>query len=536
MIDSLVIDENKSYVTKSGELRFALHAFSGKVFGPVDLVALDGARRIKFSSAPKNNVNGTGGPEENPPPSEGKGTSLKSGLSMNPDPASAPPIDEEVTENPADANAGSLQLAADTSTASPPGIVINDVFQTKGEFSPASRRMTIKWKQANFIKRLTYPAGSKAISFEIYLDGKLQAGWKRNGPVYLDKDGFAYVPVVSPKGIPHNYKSKVSFHSQGFRTLVKAVDTLKKESAYISKRGLKSLPGARKNKKGEIVTTDGALILGALIKSVGPQKIAHKKSGLAVRTFDNIQWRLQDKETGWIVHRIVKHAGLKVDHHKTRGRSLVPGETSAAGASVRQFNTNVEIVGAAPPAPGRDAFNRLALGIREVRNITDRDVDRAVDILNTGLGNPEERERYVDAIANHLLVQRHVFPVGVIEGRRFHFMDIVGELLDAATEYRNGAINSERFNMRVGNARREIAAYVLLRQGNADERAEYIVNLIMQMRGFAPMRDVFRARERQNLVDFVNMAQALREATDNALPIDVIETIVILAFVFFWTF
>lgn len=521
MMDSLVIDENRSFIKNTGELFFALHAVGDKVYGPVDLVALDGAHGIKFNSPPK----------KNPPPSDGEDTSPKNGLSMNPDPASASPIDEEVAENPADANVGALKLAADKNAASPPGIVINDVFQTKGEFSPASRRMTIKWKQANFIKRLTYPAGSKAISFEIYLDGKLQAGWKRNGPVYLDKDGFAYVPVVSPKGIPHNYKSKVSFHSQGFKTLVKAVDTLKKESAHIRKKGLKSLPGARKNKKGEIISTDGALILGAVIKLVGPQKIAHKKSGLAVRTFDNIQWRLKDKETGWIVHRIVKHAGLKVDHHPTRGRSLVQGETSAAGAARGQYITIDDIVANRPaPVWQEDLVNEILQG-RRTLNPTRDHVNLGQTLVESGLYAEQERANYARDLTTYFRNQRALFPNGLANDTAANFQRSMTNLLRITQEVRRltgtNPITISQYNGFSRNFTNILAA--LHKSGRLAIEPDEFRNMLARIPGFQPDREQLRnimRSEIQTILDNWRITDQL--SNEYALPFDVARAILLL--------
>jgi hypothetical protein len=285
MMDSLVIDENKSYILKNGKLYFSVHAFSDKALGPVDLVALEGARRTKSDAPAKDTQSAPGSSAKQTHASEDTNQTTTSAHSATSD-RSAKPAASSTTDFDEEVEGSSDDGASFSRTASaslPANRIFNDIFQAKGEFVPGvSKRLVIKWKQAKSIKGVTYPANSKAISYEIYLDEKKQSGWKLTGPAYLDKDGFAHVPVVSPGGIKHNYKSKDSFFSENFNTLVVAVNQIKKENAYIKNHKLNSLPYAIKDKKDNIIATDGTIILHAVIRSIKARNIAQKKSALSI--------------------------------------------------------------------------------------------------------------------------------------------------------------------------------------------------------------------------------------------------------------
>jgi hypothetical protein len=526
MIDSLVIDENKSYITKAGELRFALHAFSGKVFGPVDLVALDGARLAKSGKPIQDATTEPGSSRKPFPPAEDKKPALNSDTSNKLAASSMAKIDRELGEVPA--GVSSLALTASKKAAAPVGIAINDVFQTQGEFSPANQRLVVKWKQANFIRGLKYPPQSKAISYDIYLDGKKQSGWKLTGPAYLDKDGFAYVPVVSPQDIRHNYKSKISFHSENFKTLVKAVNQIKKENKKIKEKGLKSLGSAIRDKKGQVIATDGTIILYALVRSIKAHNVAHKKSALATRTFDNINRLLQMDGMGWIVHRMVKHAGLKVNDHKRHGRSLVEGECSSsskfecsASSNVGQYSDHMSLIAAAP-TPFADMVDQIALDRLCENGITNSDINKLVVAINNFTGS--KRDAYAKSLADFLTKQRHVG-----RGYKDYLQNVIEALLIHTRELRAGRIDEEEFHYRV----RLVTQFIDKGSNPGGMTGANIVNLILQMPGFEINNNLLATAMRSRVILRMNENLSLYELRRvHALPSGVVDLIRELAHLF----
>lgn len=518
-MDSLTIYGEKSYITKTGELFFALND-GGKVFGPVDLAALQVVRLAKSDKPAESKESGPG--------VSATGISTSTTQSGNPSINSNTPLktldkpDSLENNDKSDSVEKTANSTLSQRCAFKNSKAYDDRYKASGSFRAGND--TFHWQQAKST------LGNHR---------RILVRYERTCSLLGAAD--QHKSILNDQGQAHAYfkgksvKSKANFYSDNFKTLKKAHNLIKAEDDYIRMFGSETLPGALRNKKKTIVTTEGALILGATIKSIGKENIAHKRTPLGIQAFNSIQGLLKLEKSDWVVHRMVQHAGLKVEHHPTRGRSLVQGETSAAGAAMTQYNTNVAIVGAAPDAPGGEAFNRLAFGIREVRYINDRDVDQAVGVLNTGLQNPQERQRYVAAMANYLLGQRHVFEYNIPEAQRRHFQDDVDDLLGIAMQFRNGSISWEEFNRRRILIQRSIQYGLLLNRRGADVAAANIVELVLQMRGFERTREAFRATERARLVATVAMARIMRDAHDRELLLETVERMVAIALALIWT-
>ena len=189
MMDVRTINGDKSYITKSGELFFALNDVDGKVYGPVGLVELE-AKRSESKKLEKTDKKTES--KSNVPSAEGmKAPSLgeKSAKSVN-------NASKSLSEGPKaslDEVSSDLQSSESESLSSANnGSKPNDIFKTAGEFA-VGRSVIIKWRQAARINGNYYPAGSKAVSFDLYKDGKYQSGWEHKWPSYLDKDGFVHI-------------------------------------------------------------------------------------------------------------------------------------------------------------------------------------------------------------------------------------------------------------------------------------------------------------------------------------------------------
>lgn len=159
--------------------------------------------------------------------------------------------------------------------------------------------------------------------------------------------------------------------------------------------------------------TAGGLILGGLIQSIGHYNVAHahkkKDSALAMSTFDNVHRLLQQKKMGFMVHRVAIHSGLKVDHHQTRGRSLVQGETSAAGEARGQQRNIDAVVDNTPPAPWRRDVANLVMRVGfdlQPRNWQQVEVRIA---MQNRLNVQATRNAYANDIADYLNRQDILF-------------------------------------------------------------------------------------------------------------------------------
>lgn len=414
-------------------------------------------------------------------------------------------------EQPETMTMESLQMSSPAGKAEPPAaITYNGCYRQSGSFTIGQTgRLIIRWRQAPPIKNVKYPWRSQAIAFEIYKDGKRLTGWRLAGPAYLNNQGHIHLPVVSPKGVAHVFRSRLSFYSEDFKALVKMLTQFRAEYRHISKHGWKSASFVFSNKKRKIVATKSTLLLGALIKKIGAKAIANSKKEskpFADRIHDNILRMLNNKTMGGLALRMAEAAGLQIAHHPTRGRSLlVPGQSAAAGATpgATQHQTNGEIVMGAPLAPEFiDGLNRLAERVRSPRNPTEAEVGEALRLYNQQFED-EQREAFLDSMADYLANQRRIYRRGASPNQFAGLRRFLGNFLGDVREFREGRLNRRQFD--------SILTVVEVELGltGPTMRSADLLNLIQQMPGFEITANARRDNARELLVDAVERNQAL---------------------------
>lgn len=416
-------------------------------------------------------------------------------------------------------------------TSSPAGMAepqaastYNGCYAQSGSFTVGQTgRVVIRWRQAPPIKGAKYPPRSQAISFEIYKDGLRLTGWRLSGPAYLNNEGHVHLPVISPKGRSHLFRSPQSFFSEDFRALEKILDQFRAERQYIEKNGWSNLPFGFRNKRGRVVATKSTLLMGALIRKVGAKNIANSKKEprpLADRIHDNILRMLNNKTMHGVVQRMAEAAGLQTSHHPTHGRSLiVPGQRTAAGAvpGATQYETNADLVMGAPLAPEFiDGLNRLAARVRSPRNPTDAQINEALRLYNQQFEGYNQETRFVDQMADYLVWQRRIFPNGVanwgmargLNGIRF----TIERLLSATTRFREGELNLDEYNQHLRDAAEGFELHAYGGSGHVPRNGMTgwnIVNLLLQMPGFEITETARRNNARELLVDAADRHLAL---------------------------
>jgi hypothetical protein len=504
-LESLQIDENKSYIDHSARLYFALPTISERVFGPVELSAVESARRKKADETAKE---GAPDPVKSDLATADDNKPSKVSEPNKPAAPSAAQADEASLDNPSNADLQSSERESLSSANN--GSKPNDIFKTAGEFT-VGRSVVIKWRQSAFIKGNYYPPGSKAVSFDLYKDGKYQTGWEHKWPSYIDKNtGYVHIKTRAPKGGSKNFTSTKSFHSVGFATLLDAINQIKKEENHLrNTNNLKSLPNTMKNKNGEVVMTAGGLILGGLIQSIGHHNVAHahkkKDSALAMSTFDNVHRLLQQKKMGFMVHRVAIHSGLKVDHHQTRGRSLVQGETSAAGEARGQQRNIDAVVDNTPPAPWRRDVANLVMRVGfdlQPRNWQQVEVRIA---MQNRLNVQATRNAYANDIADYLNRQDILFVNDNDRLLRFW----IHRYLTVANNLRNADFNGLDAAQRAyRDTRRNFITY--LRDVN-DLRItpDAFMNLLDRIPGFQHNLEGLRGAANEELYQAIRCREAL---------------------------
>lgn len=419
------------------------------------------------------------------------------------------------------------------------GFKYNDVFKSTGSFKVDGYEVI--WKQAGFKDNVKYPKNSKAIS--IIVKYKNNVVRTPHQSPYLGADGKAVVWVYTPQGKPRRLISAESFHSDKFKTLVKAVNQVKKENEYIrtnrKKGGLKSLPSAIKDHKGEIIATDGTIILNAAIRSIKSHNVAHRKSTVSIRAFDNVNRLLKMDGMGWIVHRMVQHAGLKVNHHPTRGRQLVGGQCSANPQAARgecstipaedlQHGNNRSLVTAAP-TPANTVVTTVAQDRFCENEIRDADVTRVVNAVNDIGRSRTAVPSYATDMARYLAGQTHVFATRPSPQQAIRLGIIIADLFYNAYDLRNDVINERAYFRRVNDAI-DLMGFIVRPDGMT---AANLVNLIQQMPGFQINNALLRTEMRERIVLNMNQRLALVELNQTYnLPDPVMELIYQLARVF----
>lgn len=440
-VDSVVsVDQTKSYLTKEGKLFVFLTDFNGKLLGPIDVVKLELERLEKSrKNTNTNSNNNTNTNNQNSSSPTGDKTSLKT--TQNTDPSKNTDKRTGLNDNTKNVVSDpSLQSPTDYSTNSTNGdFRLNDIFKSSGEFNP-SKRERITWSQSNPIKGIKYPDGSKPVSFNIYKDGKTWDGWNRTRGSYIDRDGFVHIKTYQYYSGFKEFKSKESFYSDNYRMLLRVKKQINNEEEVASrnKLGVKTLKNVFKDKKGEVVHTKGTAILGGLILSIGASNISKKESPLTVKVFNVINDLMKYDHTGWLVHRAAANAGLKVEHHKTRGRKLVIGQVASGCAAARpQYDNVFDIIENAPCMPWRPFFvNRLfRFGFTGLPVVWQR--VEFEHVMRWQLNNRQVREQYAENIAEYLNRQNFLFingPGGPNHIRRValaaHIRDYLNAIVD----------------------------------------------------------------------------------------------------------
>ena len=411
------------------------------------------------------------------------------------------------------------------------GITYNGTYMQSGSFTLGTTgRVVIRWRQSPPIKGQKYPWRAQAISYEIYKDGKRLTGWRLTGPAYLDSNGKVHLPVRGPSGASRVFKSTQSFFSQDFKTLVDLMNKLRAEAAYIQKHDWNNLPFAFRNKEGKIVATESTLLLGGLIKKIGAKAIANSKKEsrpFADRVHDNIL-RLSDNKTmGGLVKRMLGVAGLQLHDHPTRGRSLIVGERSAAGATPgdTQYETNAGLVSGAPLNRGFiDALNRIAHRMNRRTDPTDQEVDLVLSLYDHQFAGRQRIVTYARELGNYLIGQRSVFRAGLTRGQWLDFRIHLENLLEDAQAFREGRMAAEDFHRLIERYTREIENEV-----RPTMTAANLVNLILQMPGFEITQNARRNNARELLVNAAERWRLLRPLVDDELNRDLWTQILLVA-------
>lgn len=231
---------------------------------------------------------------------------------------------KELLASQDEARPSSTAPSSNKEAAKKPSAPRDDLYLTSGKFEWSEKTSTrtysyqIQWKRSRPVPMVVYPPRTVPVSIvNLSFWGKTLFGekthlWKPLAS-WMDSRGYVYARFLKPSGKIIVFKSPNRQFTSNYRTLAVAMSMLKSEAAHIRRHGLNSLPSAVRNKKGEVVTTRGALVLAALIKKMGAKSIARAKidktSALAIRTFDNIQRLLRMKGMEAIVHRAVELGG-----------------------------------------------------------------------------------------------------------------------------------------------------------------------------------------------------------------------------------
>jgi hypothetical protein len=516
MMDTLAIDANRSYITKTGELFFALHAFGDKVYGPVDLAALESAR-LATSQKPAENqkdeprASGIGGALLNPKNSEYSTDSNAPSTNVSKNKLLENAEGSDTIEKTSGATAGQ-SCSFKNAKAYDDRFIASDSLRNGND--------TFYWQQSDY----TF-GNNRKILVKIGRTCSLLNGTDQIKSV-LDDDGVARI-YYGGKLI----KSTKKFYSNKFKTLTKAYNLIVAEDKYVRKFGLQKLPGAVRNKKKKVVVTEGALILGAAVKLIGKENIAHMRTPLGVRAFNSIQGLLKLEKSDWVVHRIVTHAGLKVDHHPTRGRSLVQGETSAAGEARGQYTTIDDIVANTPtPVRQEDLVNEILQGRRTLNPTLDH-VNLGQTLVESGFYTLQGRTDYTRDLTTYFRNQRALFPNGLNNDTAANFQRSMEKLLNECREVRRltriEPFAIEHYNGISNNFTRLLEA--LNRSGRLAIQADDFRNMLARIPGFQPGRDQLRnimRSEIQTILDNWRITDQLPNQDD--LPVEIARAVTLL--------
>lgn len=413
LIDSLVIDENRSYITKTGELHFALHAFGDKAFGPVELAALERARLAKSDKPSEKNENGLGASEKVAAPSKTKNSdpSMDSG-------APSTGLNKQVAQEDSDTSNTKSTSAINARCKFINATAYDDRFKASGSFNFGDD--TFHWKQ----QKSTTTFNDRRILVRRAKDCAFGGAADQFKSIINDEGKVrAYIQGKS-------IASNESFYSNQFQLLVKATNQIKKENNHIVKHGLKSLPSAHKNRWQQVTATDGTVMLGALIIKLGAKKVAKQQGTTAAKTYNHINTHLKAKGVGRHVHFMAKHAGLKVKVHSKHGRMLDEGYVSGSDDDrVTDGNAaNLEEIAAVGPLP--PWHDRLVALVNEpgYDNLPrERRNARAFAIVRDGMNTNADRNRYAEQIADFVL-REVLLQRGTTQAARHEFRLTVRDL------------------------------------------------------------------------------------------------------------
>ena len=232
---------------------------------------------------------------------------------------------------------------------------------------------------------------------------------------------------------------------------------------------------------------------------------------------------------GWIVHRMVEHAGLDVTHHKTRGRSLAGGECSSSSnqgecsstpSSTLQYHDNSSLVQASP-TPAYELVAQIARDRFCESRLRNEDVNEVATAVNR-LAFGELPIQHAYRLADFLAGQRHLFPNGLdVAGLKQLDIVVTGMFVNAA-KCRNGHIDEEKFLEGVNTAKEPLAKKFKFNE----KEVSNFMNLILQMPGFERNSWLFRSAMRSRIVAEMNQRLALVEMNQTyQLPGQVIDLI-----------
>ena len=317
MMDSLTIDGERSYITKIGELFFALND-GGKIFGPVDLAALEIARLAKSGESAEKKDSGSGDSATGGVPSktQGSGLSSSSNTSLN-----------ELGVQDTQESDGSKKNYTPTRNVSSISCfseskALDDRFKAQGSLEKEGK--TFIWRQDGTHTRKD---GTKGIEVFVIRNRKCISLAKNKS--FLDENGYAHIWYSWLK----SYIVKTAQYTKSplLVLLERAHMKIKYENKKLGDYGLSQFKGAYRSEKGKLITTEATLLLGAVAETIGVENIANKKTQLGNRAFDSIDGLLKLEDADWVVHRMMSYLGLKVDVLPNKRRRLMERSTSNDG-------------------------------------------------------------------------------------------------------------------------------------------------------------------------------------------------------------
>lgn len=407
----------------------------------------------------------------------------------------------------------------------------NNIFQFSGKYAgsigPGVQVVEVRWQQAPFKKGVKYPPGSKAVIVRIFKNGVELKGARTS---YIDKNGMVHAHFMTSEGKVEKLLSRSQVWSPKMKALVAAMRQIQLEDGYVRQNSLRKLPYSIKDEHGNVIATKGALMLAALIKSMGVRNVAYKTSALAAKIYDNAQRLMNLKGMGKVVHHVVDHTGLRITKHPTRGRMLQPGQAQA-GPSVIQRASIVDLLQNMPAPPWqqtiRDIVGRAPVERRQPTAGEVQTLLTAIRDAVEGTGPVPYREELTD----YLTRQHFLFPNGVTGTDREVIRLRIEMLLTGALMRRDGAITSAIFQDTIANAVRSLDR--LHSRGVLAVTGREFVDMLLALPGFETNANVMRNGARRTLQEALTLRNQVHRDFYNErnLPAEIIALILGLALI-----